>query len=171
MTSKFPGHPAAVGHWARNPYRRIINGEQIPAKVRVLLQDKMRGMGKPAYLWMPVQSTDAGVVACTCVNDTTGQADQPCYTCYGTKYAPGYLRFAHETLFWASAEASGWTLTNCTLDTTVRPHRVLMDSGATSATSIAPIFSECLPHSSEASPPKVVMMRRVNRTLPSSFTS
>lgn len=130
--SKFQS--GAPGYWGRNPHKRIIAAEHIPGKVRTLLQDKLRGLGKPAYLYLPVVSTTAGVVACTCVRDTTNQADQPCLSCYGAHYAPGYLRFGHSTLFWASAETAGWTLAGCALDTDIRPNRVLMNTGATSCT-------------------------------------
>ena len=135
MASKLRGAGGAVtGYWGNNPYRRIIDAERTPQKIRVLLQDKLRGLGKLAWLYLPVTSTTSGVVACTCVRDSTQQADQPCFTCYGTHYAPGYLRFGSTTLFWASAEAAGFTLAGCALDTTIKPNRVLLNTGATTGT-------------------------------------
>lgn len=104
----------------------------MPARIRVFLQDKMRALGKPAYLYLPVTPDTPGVIKCSCVDNATTQADQPCYSCYGVHYAPGYLRFGSETLYWASIEP-GWTLTNCALDLEIRPNRILMDAGATAA--------------------------------------
>jgi len=131
---KLTGARHAVGYWGQNPYKRIRQGDQTAEKIRVLLHDKLRSLGKSAYLYVPVTPDTPGVTACTCVRDTTDQADQPCYTCHGTHYAPGYLRFGHQTLYWASAEAADFTLVGCALDTTIRPHRVLMSAGTTTAT-------------------------------------
>lgn len=100
----------------------------------MFLYDKMRALGKPVHLYLPVHSGTSGAVACTCIGETTRQSDRPCYTCYGAQYAPGFLRFGHQTLFWASAEASGWTLSNCSLDTRIQPHRILLDSNALTGT-------------------------------------
>lgn len=136
MANKVPnrGFHHAIGYWGgEGPWRRV-NADQSPAKVRALLQDKLITRGKWAYLYMPVSSNTAGVVACTCVKDTTTSADKACQSCFGTHFAPGYLRFHHTTYFACSAQAADFTLVNTELVTLIKPHRIFLVDGATSGT-------------------------------------
>lgn len=130
---KFRGARSAVGYWGRSPDRHV-RGLETPERVRVLNEDKLIARGKIVFLYLPVSASALGVVGCTCVKDTTKTAERACYSCYGTGYLPGYLRYLHETLFWGSAEAAGWTLTNAVVDTALKPNRVLIAPGATTAT-------------------------------------
>lgn len=130
--NKFNGQHHAVGHWS-NPWRRV-ELDQTGAKARVLLQDKLVTKGKWVDLFLPVSSSTAGVVACTCVKDTTDSADRTCLSCYGTHYAPGFLKFLHSTLFWSSAESSSFTLTGVEVSTTKKAHVFSLSSGTLSGT-------------------------------------
>jgi hypothetical protein len=135
----------AVGYWGGN-IRCRIQSEQIPDKIKVLLQDKLLGMGRPMFLWLPVTDLPAeqlaslmngtSLVPCTCDKETSKTSDDRCFSCYGARQIPGYLKFLHQTLFFASAEAvsAPFTLTDCLLDRQVKPNRVLMNTGATTAT-------------------------------------
>ena len=51
------------------------------------------------------------------------------HNCYGTKFAPGYLKFAHQTLFWCSAEFASFTLVNTEIDRTIKPNRIRIVAG------------------------------------------
>lgn len=126
----------ALGHWS-NPWK-WINADQVPQKIRVLLQDKLIARGRFVDLYLPVSSTTSGVVLCSCVKDTTDQAERACSSCYGTKYAPGYLKFLHQTIFFATAEFAGFTLTNTERSTTWKPHRLVLGSAATTGTIVTP---------------------------------
>src|SRR5687768_3198576 len=128
-----PPSNLAAGYWGRSPWKRV-QLDQTPQKIRAWLQDKLITRGLLADLYLPVSSTTSGVVSCTCTKDTTDQADRACLTCYGTKYAPGFLRFLSQTYFWCSAEAVSFTLTNVSASTTKKAHVLLLDSAATSGT-------------------------------------
>jgi len=132
MAAKLPGFSNAVGYWGNDPNCRL-RADQTAAKVRVLLQDQLRLNGKPAALWLPVAPTTAGVVACTCDKDTSQNSDFKCMTCFGMRYAPGFLKFGYSTLHFSSAEASSFTLTTAALDLRKKPNRIQISSGATSA--------------------------------------
>lgn len=127
---RVPGYQNAVGYWGNDPHCRLED-DQTAAKIRALLQDELRLNGSPVSLWQPVLSTTAGAVACTCRKDTTANSDYKCLTCYGTQYAPGYLKFLNETLFYCSAEAALFTLTNAVVDTTKKPNRIRIADGQT----------------------------------------
>lgn len=133
MSCKFPGANGAVGYWGRSPWTRI-EAEEIPEKTRVLLQDKLFARGVPVYLYLPVAETDAGVTACTCSKDTTSTNDRPCNECYGVGFVPGFRRFLHETIHFGASENATFTLGSCSIDTRIKPNRILMDSGATTST-------------------------------------
>lgn len=132
MANKFDSKHLAVGHWGR-PWKRV-ELEQVPGKIRVLLQDKLITRGRWTRLWLPVSSTTSGVVACTCVKATTDTADRTCLTCHGTKYAPGYVKFLTQTLFWCSAEYASFTLTDTAISTTKKAHAVTLSSGEATGT-------------------------------------
>ncbi|KKM27493.1 hypothetical protein LCGC14_1574160 [marine sediment metagenome] len=119
----------AVGYWGRNISQRI-QCEQIPNKVKVLLSDKLLSMGKDVYLWQQVLSTTSGVIDCSCVKDSTERADTTCSSCYGIKLIPGYTKFNHETIY-SSSISAGLTLTDISLNTDIKPHRLLLDDGVT----------------------------------------
>lgn len=104
---KLPGYNLAVGTW-KNPHKRQ-RMDQTAQKIVVYLRDKLITMGRTAFLYEPVEATTAGVVSCTCTKDTTQSADRNCLTCHGTKFAPGYHKFLHSTIFFCSAEAQSFT--------------------------------------------------------------
>lgn len=130
--NKFGRKHLAIGAWS-NPHK-VIEMLEIPAKVRVSLQDKLIARGLWVSLYLPVSSDDAGVVACTCVKETSTIGDRQCLSCYGTKYAPGYQKFLCDTHFWCSAEVSDMTLTNVSTLTTKKAHVLALSSGATTGT-------------------------------------
>ena len=133
MTNKFDSKHLAVGYWAGSPWKRI-ECEQTPAKVRVWQQDQIRARGVPVYLYLPVTSATPNVTECTCVKEGTSTADRPCMSCYGTKLVPGYTRYLHQTVWVASAYADTYTLSNVALDTTKKPHRLVLTGTSLSGT-------------------------------------
>ncbi len=118
------GAHLAVGYWGRDIEKRI-DSEQTPQKTRVLLQDKLLARGKDVFLWQQVTESTPNSLGCSCVKDTTERADITCSSCYGTKLIPGYIRFAHETLFLSSI-STGAILVNTILDKNIKPHRILL---------------------------------------------
>lgn len=133
MAGKVPGAPNAVGYWGRDPHCRLV-ADQTAAKVRALLQDMLRANGRAVDLWQPVHPFTPGVTPCTCDKNTTQNSDFKCLSCYGMRLIPGYLRFQHETLYYASAEAAAFTLTGCVVDTTKKPNRITLADGVASGT-------------------------------------
>ena len=127
----------APGYWAPDPHARL-QAERTPDKVRRSLEDQLRTNGHPIWVWLPVTSGAAGTVACTCDKDTTSSADYKCITCYGHRFAPGYLKFLHETLFFCSAEQANFTLTNVAVDLRKKPNRLQLTAGAVSGTIVTP---------------------------------
>jgi len=132
MPSKFNRQRLAPGYWA-SPWR-FINAEQVPAKVRVMLQDKLIARGRWVDLYTPVGASTPGAVVCTCVKDTTQSADMSCRTCFGTKYAPGFVKFLHQTQFWCSAEAATFTLTNTDVLSSKKANVIELSAGQTTGT-------------------------------------
>jgi hypothetical protein len=130
---KWPGAKGAVGYWGNSSWCRVQQ-EEIAEKVFALLSDKLLTRGVPVWLYKPAFSDVPGSVICTCTKDTNQVSDRPCNECYGTGFAPGYFRFLHETVFAGVSEASGYTLTNCAIDKTIKPHRILLDPTALSGT-------------------------------------
>lgn len=126
MPNKVKNASSAVGYWGRNISKRIDN-EQIPQKIRALLQDKLLSRGKDVFLWQEpsIESTPNSLV-CSCVKDTTDKPDITCNSCYGTGVIPGYLKFLHDTLFIASI-SNNVSLINSKLDTDIKPHRIVID--------------------------------------------
>lgn len=137
MPPKLPANQALTpGMWTNGYKRRVL--EHVSDRVRVWQQDKLIVGGKVVRLYLPVRETTPGAVACTCEKATNRQADRPCNSCYGTKFAPGFVRFLHQTLFFASAEYAGFTLTNVERDTTIKPHRLVLSDGALTGTIVTP---------------------------------
>jgi hypothetical protein len=132
MASKVPGFSSAVGYWGPNAYCRVSQDETA-AKIRALLQDQLFMNGRPVFLWQPVASTTAGVVACTCDKDTSQTADYKCMSCYGMRFVPGYEKFLFETIHFSSAEAGSYTLTTASIDRSKKPNRVIIAAGSTTA--------------------------------------
>lgn len=127
----------AAGYWS-NPHRYML-GAQVPQKVRVLLQDKLITAGRRVGLWTPVTSatrvttTTSGIVPCTCVKDTTDSGERSCLTCHGAKFAPGLLKFGHQTHFWCSSEAgttdNRLTLAHCEVSHTKKVNIITLSDG------------------------------------------
>jgi hypothetical protein len=134
-----PGANLAVGYWGRDPHKRI-ESEQVPQKILSLHIDKLRSRGKDVFLWQQVASTDPQALTCSCVKSTTDRADTTCASCYGVKSIPGYVKFAHETLYLASID-TGAILTDVILDTSVKPHRILLADTFTTGTFTSPAIS------------------------------
>lgn len=133
---KILGQHNAVGHWS-NAWRRI-QAQQTYAQVRALLQDKLVARGKWVDLYLPVGADivveDLEVVPCTCTKDTTASSDRSCLSCFGCKFAPGYLKFLHSTQFWCSAEDADFTLTGCAISTAKKANVIMMSAAETTAT-------------------------------------
>lgn len=125
MSCKVKGASGAVGYWGRDINQRI-EAEQIPQKVQALLQDKLESRGKEVYLWTQVTDGTPNTIECSCVKSTTERPDISCNSCYGVKLIPGYVMFAHETLFMASISPSN-ALINTVLDTDIKPYRIVLD--------------------------------------------
>jgi len=120
----------ASGHWSNpNCYIRL---NQVADSILALLTDKLVAQGKWVDLWLPVASTTAGVVICSCVKNTTESSDRSCLSCHGTKLAPGYQKFLHETQFWCSAEEASFTLTNIVRLDAKKANVLVLDPAATS---------------------------------------
>jgi hypothetical protein len=128
MGNKFNRKHQAIGAWS-NPWRRI-ELDQTGAKVRVMQQDKLIARGRCVYYYVPV-----GIgVACTCTKNTTDAGDRACVTCHGTKFAPGFQRFLHNTLFWCSAEIASFILSGTQNKTTKKAHVLELTTAATTGT-------------------------------------
>jgi hypothetical protein len=125
---KVPGSPTAVGYWGRNIHRRI-QAEQEHARQRALLTDQIKAGGLRAALW---QSNVAGN-KCACYKESNDQADGKCKTCYGTGYAPGYLKFGYTTV-WMSVVDDDLTLTDCEVTTKFKSAKVMLSNGALTGT-------------------------------------
>lgn len=134
QNQKLSGFSTAVGSWDSGGTWRRINAEQTPERIRVFLQDKMISRGKRVGLWIPVHEGDAGTVPCTCEKVSTDASQRRCDSCYGTKTVPGYSKFLHQTIFFASAEASGFTLTNTAVSTQIKPNPILLSPGVLTGT-------------------------------------
>jgi hypothetical protein len=133
VTRKVGGAWLATGYWGRDPNCRIRQ-EQTPEKIKALLQDKLIAMGRPVELWLPVDSDDEALPACTCDKNTRPGADFRCLSCYGVRRIPGYRRFLHETVFFSSAEYTSYTLTDVVRDTSIKPNRLRLAPSAVTGT-------------------------------------
>src|SRR5574343_186918 len=143
----------APGMWS-NPHK-IYQHEHIAERIQVWQQDKLILSGRPVHLWLPVGESqvdadpgggiggNVGAIRCTCVASAAVRADRTCTHCYGTGYAPGYLRFGYDTISALAAHAApasggyggeAWTLTDVELDTTITPWRFALSAGATTGT-------------------------------------
>lgn len=131
-------------YWGGDPNLRM-RAEQTPEKIRRGLEDQLRMNGRPVWLWTPVTGAAAGTVPCTCDKDTTQNSDFKCLSCFGARYAPGFWKFLHETVYFASAEYAGYpgpypaaqgafTLTGVTVDRNKKPNRLTLAAGAATGT-------------------------------------
>lgn len=132
-----PRRGRAPGYWAPRAYCVLSQSGVIPGIVE-LLKDKLYLNGRRAALWLPVRSDTAGVVQCTCYKPAARRSDTRCLTCYGTQYAPGYLKFLHETIWFASAQYASLTLTNTVINTTIKPYRIDLTTGSLTGTIVTP---------------------------------
>ena len=132
MSCKVQGSRSAVGWWGRNIERRI-DSEQIPQKIRALLQDKLLSRGKKVYFWQQVDKFNPIATECSCVKDTTERADIACNSCYGTKYMPGYVKMFHETLYVSSISTTA-ILTDTKVDKNIKPYRIIIDDNLLTGT-------------------------------------
>lgn len=107
---------------------------QVPEKIRVWLQDKLITRGRWVDLYLPVSASTPGVIGCTCVKNTTDSSDRACMTCYGTKYAPGFVKFLHQTQFWCSAEHTLFTLINAQASTAKKANVIMLSEGQLTGT-------------------------------------
>lgn len=134
---KLPAHTAA-GYWGRSIYQRV-SAEATPQKERCLFQDELRGTGLKAELWQAVHDVRYGEIAatgtlrCSCVKASGQQADRRCLSCHGIGYTPGYRKFGYTTIYAASI-SSGLVLSNVALNTTLKPYRIELVSGALTGT-------------------------------------
>ena len=124
---------SVVGYWGSSTYQRV-ESENIAAKVKVLLIDKLNTRGKSVFLWQPPKLV---APICSCHKDTTKRSDTTCLSCYGTRIIPGYTKFAHETIYLASI-TSGASLVNTIIDTNIKPYRVLLNGTSLSGSITSP---------------------------------
>jgi len=134
-----------TGYWGPNP-RAVIRGWNVPDRIYTVNQQQLWAMGRPSFLYIPVHPSmeahapnlgvqDAPLVRCTCFKQSTESADRTCVTCYGSGYAPGYVRFLSATYFVASSEFSAGGLPGgLVLDRTLKPNRVRLADGALTGT-------------------------------------
>lgn len=125
MSCQAKGPSKAPGYWGRDIGNRIEQ-EQIPEKISTLLADKLESRGKNIFLWTQVTFDTPNSLECSCVKSTTERPDVTCNSCYGTKVIPGYLMFAHETLFMSSISPN-ISLIDTILDMEIKPYRVMLD--------------------------------------------
>jgi len=79
-----------------------------------------------AYLWF--RKTEGQ--RCSCVKDTTEQADKKCSICFGTKIVGGYDRWGFDTVTMDSQFPNIQIEPNTLrIRTDLRPHRVVLDRG------------------------------------------
>ena len=134
---KLPNRNAhnAPGYWGNDPSCRF-QSQQVPEHILVLLIDKLLVAGRPVFLYANVDEDTPGSFPCTCDKDTTSRADYKCYSCYGHRHVPGYLKFQHETVFFSTAktEVATYTLTDTERDLSIKPNRIRLTSAALTGT-------------------------------------
>jgi hypothetical protein len=130
----------AVGFWGRDPATHI-QALQTAERVLALNYDKVRAMGLPFRLWTRIaDATGPRVKQCSCWNDTAKQSDTPCYSCYGNRFIPGFMKFNYITTFYSSIDTD-LTLTNVVPERTVTPFRLTLAANATQGTIITPVYT------------------------------
>ncbi len=139
---KYQGKHLAVGYWGRDPSVTVAC-HQIAEKIRVNLDDELRTNGRPAWLWQPINSAAEPTegVACTCDKNTGPSSDAKCFSCYGTRRAPGYLRFLTETVWYSSADhinGAAATLSNTAVNLRLKPNRIELAAGQLTGTVVTP---------------------------------
>lgn len=135
-------------YWGRDPHQRL-DLERTAEKIKKGLQDQLRMNGRFVSLWLPVPGSGAGTVPCTCDKDTTQNSDFKCISCFGARFVPGFFKFLHSTVFFASAESAGYAgpypasqppfvLASVNIDRTKKPNRLVLAPGATTGTITTP---------------------------------
>jgi len=139
-TPKVGTSQLGVGYWGRDPSTHV-EALQTAERVLALNYDKVRAMGLPFRLWTRVNDTfgNTRIKQCSCWNDTAKQSDAPCYSCYGNRYIPGFLKFNYITTFYSSIDTD-LTLTNVVPEKTVTPFRLTLAPNAVQGTIITPPF-------------------------------
>lgn len=139
MTHK-AGSSLASGYWGGSIRCRIIQ-DGTAEKEKALEQDKLIGAGRRVELWLPVKggdaegdngAVDADSIDCTCDKNTRPASDFRCLSCHGVRRIPGYRKFMHALLWFASAETS--TLSSVERDTTIKPNRLRLTRSALTGT-------------------------------------
>lgn len=133
--ARYQGKHLAVGYWGRDP-NAILNCYQQGEKTRVALDDELRTNGRPAWLWQPINSAAEPTTGtpCTCDKNTGPGADARCFSCYGVRLVPGFLKFLHETVWYSSSDhvnGVAATLTDATVNTRLKPNRIVIAAGET----------------------------------------
>lgn len=128
-----------VGYWGRDPTTHV-QALQTAERVLALNYDKVRAMGLPFRLWTRVNGIGPSRVRqCSCWNDTSKQSDVPCYSCYGNRFIPGYLKFNYITTFYSSIDTD-LTLVNIVEERTITPFRLTLAPNAIQGTILTPPF-------------------------------
>lgn len=129
----------ATGYWGRDPSTHV-ESLQTAERVLALNYDKVRAMGLPFRLWTRVTDPNgARVKQCSCWNDTAKQSDAPCYSCYGNRYIPGFLKFNNITTFYAAIDTD-LTLIDVVPERTVTPFRLTLAPNAVRGTIVTPPY-------------------------------
>lgn len=172
--AKLGNYHLAPGYWGRKA-RAIVRAWQPGARIRVSLEDKLFANGQPFKLWLVASAADAGTYPCTCVKDTAALGEAKCLTCHSSKRAPGYFRFMHETLHASSAAvaagASGYTLTGCALDTTLKPNRIGLTAASLTGTVVTPALAYANPRSADWEVQVNAYRRLAGQTVTTSFST
>lgn len=135
-----------TGYWGPNP-RAIVRGWNLPDRIHTLNQQQLWAMGRPAFLYLPVHPNveayqpnlggNLTLTPCSCRKKTSESADRTCVTCYGTSYAPGYVRMLSATYALSSSEYAvqeGFTPAalpvGLAVNTDLKPNRLVLADGA-----------------------------------------
>jgi hypothetical protein len=130
----------APGYWGRDPTTHI-QALQTAERVLALNYDKVRAMGLPFRLWTRITDPVGDrVKQCSCWNDTAKQSDVPCYSCYGNRFMPGFLKFNYITTFYSSIDTD-LTLTNIVPERTITPFRLTLAPNATVGHIVTPPYT------------------------------
>ena len=131
----------AVGVWNLNKRADIV-ANQVLEKSQAALFDEICHWGIDTLLWQeqrPQGLQDPldlrpGVGVCSCVTDTALQPDTKCLTCHGTSTLGGFEQWGYRYIHVASVSPQVALLTNCHVDTKIKPNRILLDPGKPSGT-------------------------------------
>ena len=121
------GHMAS-GYWGRDIHKRIL-GEQISSKEKANLADQIKAGGIKAEMWIGSKSGDE----CRCYKKSNQQSERRCYSCYGKRYVPGFLKFGYNTV-WMSASDNNINLNNTKVVSDFHSSKIILEDEATSGT-------------------------------------